>query len=45
MWGGAGERPGWVQDTPRPSSQYKGDLFNPEGQKSWNKRQRQESDD
>ena len=28
--------------TPRPSSQHKGDLFAPEGQRAGNKRQRQE---
>ena len=30
---------------PRPSSQHKGDLFAPEGQRAGNKRQRQEIED
>ena len=31
-----------VLDMPRPSSQHKGGLFAPEGQRAGNKRQRQE---
>ena len=34
-----------AQDLPRPSSQHKGDLFAPEGQRAGNKRQRQEIED
>ena len=34
-----------AQDTPRPSSQHKGDLFAPEGQRAGNKRQTQEIED
>ena len=30
---------------PKPSSQHKGDVFAPEGQRSGNKRQRQEMED
>jgi hypothetical protein len=34
-----------AQDLPRPSSQHKGGLFAPEGQRVGNKRQRQEIED
>jgi len=34
-----------VQDTPRPSSQHKGNSFATEGQREGNKRQRQERED
>ena len=34
----------WAQD-PKTSSQHKGDLFAPEGQRAGNKRQRQELED
>jgi len=39
------EETGFAQDTPRPSSQHKGNLFVPEGQRAGNKRQRQEIED
>ena len=38
------EGPESAQDTPRPSSQHKGGLFAPEGQRAGNKRQRQETE-
>lgn len=36
---------GLAQDTPRSSSQHKGVLFTPEGQRAGNKKQRWEIDD
>jgi hypothetical protein len=39
------KRPELAQDTPRPTSQHKGNLFAPEEQRAENKRERQETED
>lgn len=39
------EGPDLAQGTPIPSSQHKGELFVPEGQRAWNNRQRQDTED
>lgn len=37
--------PKTAHDTPRPSSQHKGDVLAPEGQRAGNRRQKQEPED